>query len=140
MPIRLTHRNRIPVFARETRAALANVVKETAHKIAGRAAITAPVDEGELQGSIYAEGTSDPLTWKVVVGAGHGADVEFGTGPHEIRPVKGKFLRFKIDGREIFARMVHHPGTAPQPYLRPAVNYEAPRFDARIAAVMRGKK
>lgn len=33
-----------------------------------------------------------------------------GTHPHTIRPRKAKALRFRIGGRVVFAREVHHPG------------------------------
>ncbi len=38
---------------------------------------------------------------------------EFGgrTAPHEIRPRKGKALKFLIGGRAIYARKVNHPGS-----------------------------
>lgn len=38
--------------------------------------------------------------------------LDAGTKPHEIRPVKAKFLRFTArDGSLVFARRVWHPGT-----------------------------
>lgn len=43
-----------------------------------------------------------------------------GTAPHVIRPVRAKVLRFPVaKGSSVFAYApeVHHPGTAPNPYL-----------------------
>jgi hypothetical protein len=38
--------------------------------------------------------------------------LDAGTKPHEIRPVKAKFLRFAArDGTIVFAKRVMHPGT-----------------------------
>lgn len=37
--------------------------------------------------------------------------LEVGTREHVIRPRHRKALRFEVDGRVVFARMVHHPGT-----------------------------
>jgi hypothetical protein len=37
--------------------------------------------------------------------------VEEDTKPHAIKPKKGKFLAFKINGRTIFTKRVDHPGT-----------------------------
>jgi hypothetical protein len=37
--------------------------------------------------------------------------LEFGTRPHPIFPVNGKFLAFELGGKTIFTRQVMHPGT-----------------------------
>jgi len=37
--------------------------------------------------------------------------VEYGTRPHIIRPHRARALRFEIEGREIYAAVVHHPGS-----------------------------
>lgn len=57
-----------------------------------------------------------------VVGAsaGHAADVEFGTDPHVIEASDAEALHFEWKGQEIFVTSVQHPGTEPQPYMRPA--------------------
>ena len=44
--------------------------------------------------------------------------VEYGTRPHEIRPVRARALRFEVEGRIVFAARVWHPGTRPQPFIR----------------------
>lgn len=45
--------------------------------------------------------------------------LEYGTRAHEITARAGGALRFVVDGREVFARRVHHPGTpAYRPLLR----------------------
>jgi hypothetical protein len=136
----MTYKSRIPQYKRETHRALAVVVKETAFEVQNLAQRYAPVDEGELEGSISAEGTAHPLTWEINVYAGHGAHVEYGTGPHIIRPRKGKYLRFVVNGKVVFAKIVRHPGTAAQPYLRPAVSQSRPRFERRIADTIKGRK
>ena len=43
--------------------------------------------------------------------------VNDGTKPHIIRPKNAKALAFKIGGRVVFAKVVHHPGTKAQPFL-----------------------
>lgn len=40
-----------------------------------------------------------------------------GSVPHIIRPVKSQTLRFKTHGKIVYAKIVHHPGTKPNPYL-----------------------
>lgn len=42
---------------------------------------------------------------------------ELGTRPHIILPRHGRALRFKSRGRVVYARIVLHPGTRPNPYL-----------------------
>ena len=140
MGISVTYRSSIPTYLNSTKRRFAGVVKEIAHLVEVQAKHYAPVDEGNLEASIEAQPTNDPLTWEVVVGAEYGADVEFGTGPHIIRPVKGKFLRFVVNGKEFFARIVRHPGTAAQPYLRPAVAKAQPVFERRISDTLKGTK
>jgi hypothetical protein len=44
--------------------------------------------------------------------------VEFGSARHVIR---GDPLRFEVGGEVVFAQSVDHPGTDPQPFLRPAL-------------------
>jgi hypothetical protein len=40
-----------------------------------------------------------------------------GTRPHIIRRHRAKALRFEVDGRVVFASVVHHPGTRPNNFL-----------------------
>lgn len=45
-----------------------------------------------------------------------------GTPPHIIRPRRpGGFLRFTVGGRVVYARIVHHPGTAKNDFLTEAL-------------------
>ena len=52
-----------------------------------------------------------------------GSDVDYaryvndGTSPHVIRPKTKQALRFKVGGRVVYARVVNHPGTRPNPFL-----------------------
>lgn len=55
--------------------------------------------------------------------------VENGTLPHVIE-ASGKALRFKIGRRVVFAKRVHHPGTAPHPFFWPAMNQAETAFVA----------
>lgn len=40
-----------------------------------------------------------------------------GTRPHIIRPRRRRALRFHVDGREVFAAYVRHPGTDPNDFM-----------------------
>lgn len=44
-----------------------------------------------------------------------------GTRPHIIRPRYRKVLKFKVSGRTVFARIVHHPGTKKNDFLTKAL-------------------
>lgn len=44
-----------------------------------------------------------------------------GTRPHVIVARRKKMLKFQISGRDVFARMVHHPGTKPNDFLHKAL-------------------
>jgi hypothetical protein len=44
-----------------------------------------------------------------------------GTRPHIIRPTNGSVLAFQgANGKMIFTRLVHHPGTKPNPFMQKA--------------------
>ncbi len=103
---------------------------------------------GELRGSIKpvrARATSTGVLGGYQATAKHASYVEYGTRPHEILPLnydvrsgrpvsrisgkrvtvqagagRGKFLRFYIGGRVVFAKRVMHPGTAPDPFMDPS--------------------
>jgi len=44
-----------------------------------------------------------------------------GTRPHVIRPVRAKALRFTVGGQVVYAKVVFHPGTKPNDFLREAL-------------------
>lgn len=44
-----------------------------------------------------------------------------GTRPHIIRPRYRKALKFRVQGRTVFARVVHHPGTKANDFLTKAL-------------------
>jgi hypothetical protein len=82
-----------------------------------------PVDTGALRESVehHMEGRS------LIVSASGGRDgqtyalyVEMGTRPHVIRAHGDYSLRNRETGQG-FGPVVHHPGTRPQPFLRPAL-------------------
>ena len=84
-----------------------------------------PVDTGNLMKSINStapEEEDDKYSILFRAQAPYAANVEFGTAPHVIEPKDAKALRFKRGDQVVFARKVHHPGTQPQPYMRPAID------------------
>jgi len=72
---------------------------------------------GKDSDGLYVDVISPALTPE---GFPYGLGVEVGTAAHEIRSHGPYPLRDK-KGR-VFGPVVHHPGTQPQPYLRPAVD------------------
>lgn len=48
--------------------------------------------------------------------------LENGTKPHIILPIDANVLHFQINGEDIFARIVHHPGFTAREHFKPALN------------------
>jgi hypothetical protein len=59
---------------------------------------------------------------RVTAGAPYSAILERGSRPHVIRPRKpGGVLRFRVNGRVVYAKKVNHPGTPAFHILRDGV-------------------
>lgn len=108
--------------AQESQITTQQVLIESANHILAEMESRVPVLTGKLRGSLGIRVNSHSVT----IGpnetiAPYAGYVEFGTQPHIIRPkTPGGVLAFKIGNRQVFAKVVHHPGTKPQPYVRPA--------------------
>jgi HK97 gp10 family phage protein len=49
--------------------------------------------------------------------------VEFGTAPHEIKPIRANVLAFQgVDGKLAFSAVVRHPGTKANPFMQRTKN------------------
>lgn len=106
----------IDYFDRAASTLVENVslkLSDVCQDIVAYARATAPVRTGEYQASIGMQQTG-PLTFSIFADAAHAAFVEFGTAPHIITPKNVKALHFDVEGEEVFALYVLHPGTAPQ--------------------------
>ena len=114
--------NALRTSGKQSGATTQQVLIEAANYILTEMEVRVPVDTGRLRGSLGVRVEVD----RVIVGpdpaiAPYAGYVEFGTAPHDIRPKNsGGALKFTIGGRTIYAKVVHHPGTAPQPFIRPA--------------------
>lgn len=93
-----------------------------------------PVDTGLLRNSIAYRKIKNGVE---IYMAEYGKYVEFGTPPHIIRPKNAKALRWEVqtlgprggkNKNEVFAKQVNHPGTRPQPFIRPALRNDLPRI------------
>lgn len=97
---------------------VSRIMDRLADDIADDARRFAPIDTGELRTSIRVH-KRGPFTRRIHAHAGHAAWVELGTRPHIIRPNSKKALHWP--GARHPVKVVHHPGTRAQPYLRPAL-------------------
>ena len=102
---------------------------------------------GNLQRSIEVGAVSDSRV-QVHARAKYAAHVEFGTRRHEIRPRRARALRFaaSASGQRLsgsarrgaavrYARRVQHPGTRPNPFMRPALAITARRGGMRTQVI-----
>lgn len=102
-----------------------------------RAKQAVPVDDGDLRDSIKVTTRSrrGKVTASVRAGgkkAFYAHMVEFGTARHFIKPRKRKSLFFAGLAREV----VDHPGSAPKPFMRPALdNSQQEAVDAAAAYI-----
>lgn len=130
----------------EVQAVVSNIgmrkLAELSRKIVARAKILAPVDTGNMRNQIVAEPLVSAGTFRVrqtVRVGGSAAEyavyVHEGTRPHVIRPRNKKVLAFPgASGGTVFAREVQHPGTVARPFLRNAVEAEAPALGFRVTS------
>ncbi|WP_226087482.1 HK97 gp10 family phage protein [Mesobacillus sp. S13] len=71
-------------------------------------------------------------TLKVGTNLDYAQAVEEGSNPHKIKRKDGKPLKLKIDGKWVTVDEVNHPGSSPQPYLRPSVEENTGEIQDRI--------
>jgi len=102
-------------------------LEEACQDIANYVRMIAPKKSGRYADSVYVR-QETPLRFKIGVGAPHAAVVEWGSVPHWILPRYAQALRFEVDGEIVFAKYVHHPGTAPQFILHRAKKANLPRI------------
>ena len=110
---------------RSIRGASRRELETTARQVMNRAKILAPVDTGRLRASIRIE-SRRLLTLRSVYTIGsdvvYAPYVHDGTRPHQIRPRNPDgFLRFRVGGRTVYAKVVNHPGTRARPFLDDAL-------------------
>lgn len=115
---------------------LRNAVNEGARIIRDEAKSRVPVKTGRLRRSIrtFVRRTGVSTGMAIAIGVRgkltHIARfLEFGAAPHVIKVKNAKALG--VPGRPV--RKVHHPGSSPKPFLRPA-------FDTKIGAAVEAMK
>jgi len=93
----------------------------------------APRRTGRLANSIQARDV--PRGFAVVPTVDYAVFVEYGTRPHVILPRRARALRFEVNGDIVYCTRVHHPGTAPNPFVGRTAEWaaeELPRLAAEI--------
>lgn len=111
------------------------LVAATARELAPKGAtslLSESIQALPVSGS-FSEGT---LEGTVEAGAPYALAVELGTRPHEIKPRFRRALRWPVAGGFAFAKRVRHPGTAPQPFLEPAIEQNADSIADELEAAI----
>jgi HK97 gp10 family phage protein len=123
--------SRLSTLAAELETAVETATRDEAAAVI-KAAVEkrTPVVTGELKRSLRVQFTRTGKRSRLRVGflAPYGLFVEEDTKPHIIRPkrINGR-LRFQVDGKWVFAKEVHHPGTKGQHMIRLGVKDAAPQ-------------
>lgn len=98
---------------------IANAMPGIGNDLVNELVRVAPVDTGFLRNSIDYTYSKRTVTIHM---PSYAMYVEFGTAPHEIRAINKKSLHWKKDGVDFFAKVIHHPGTQPNPFIRTTIN------------------
>ncbi len=124
--------------------AMAKVVTALAIKLHTAVTNRAPVLTGKLRRSIFWDTAINPdqAMGRVFVSADtpYARMLEYGgkTKAHDIVPTKAKALHFFVGGKEVFAKVVHHPGSTfkARRYVHGPFEEMQPEIIARIEAAM----
>jgi len=103
----------------ELNSAVSRVITKLESKTKKEAPVNKQSGGGNLRQSIRSS-MIGLARGRIEVGAHYGIYVHEGTRPHTIRIVNKKVLANKRTG-QIFGRVVRHPGTQPNPFLKRAV-------------------
>lgn len=92
----------------------------------------APRRTGKLASTIVKEVSDGEASINVL--APYAMYVVHGTQPHVIRPVNASVLAFEgASGKMVFTRLVHHPGTKPNPWMQRAAEYARSKAEETFA-------
>jgi hypothetical protein len=104
----------------EIRRVSSKALRVVLDDIADDARRIVPKDTEELHDSIDVDYVPGALDGRVTVGTDHWAPTEYGSEPHIIE-AKGDYSLHNPETGEYFGRIVNHPGTPEQPFMRPAL-------------------
>lgn len=108
-----------PAYQAHFLAAVGANVKAVTEEIAQDAIAGCPIDSGDLVETIHTR-YPGKLRGLVVVGTDHWAPTEYGSRPHLIVS-HGPWSLHNAETGEYFGRVVNHPGTPAQSFMRPAL-------------------
>jgi HK97 gp10 family phage protein len=138
--------NQMKKFSEKKQAEIKKEVARTTYAIEGEAKLNAPVDRGLLRNRITSTIRNNEITGRVEVKSNYGVFVHEGTKPHLIQPRNKKILawsprKFSAKGRKIktniiFAKLVNHPGTKANPFLRKAVDKENKTYINNLTKIL----
>lgn len=97
-----------------------------------------PVRTGKLRDSITREVYDSNAI--IRTSSGYGRFVNDGTRPHIILPRFGRFLRFEINGRVIYAKRVHHPGFTGRRFVEATLAESMPKIIELIKRIWDGMR
>lgn len=104
-----------------------NIFQTMGHEIMAKARAKAPVKTGKLRDSISYEVRKNQLIvgphvpYAPYMEFGTASRGEFGGRPYVIKAKNKPLLVFKVDGKWVSKKEITHPGVAPHPFMRPAV-------------------
>lgn len=102
-----------------------------------------PVDSGRLRASLSVEViwiSEFELVGTISTNVEYAIPVHEGSGPHDIFPVNAKALHWVgDDGLDHYAKMVHHPGCPPNPFLSNALEETTSEIIGGLAAAIAGE-
>lgn len=125
---------------RETAKVICDDVKTLAPKQTGKYAESIKVGDTEFNNNVI---TTEIYTDATVSAKGNGNSynlgylLETGTSPHLIEPVDASVLHFQINGEDIFAKRVNHPGTVAQPHFSRGLEMNKLIYRQKISEAIR---
>ena len=109
------------------------ILRRYSEAAASTASRLAPKRTGRLAASIRSKREGE-MSYSVGSELSYAKFVEYGTGPHIIRPVSAKALAFTVGASRVFAKVVNHPGSREKPFLRPAFKEIEHRLKSELVA------
>lgn len=112
-------------------------VQATAYSTLHYAQRTVAVDTGKTRasGKVRMRNSANIVSGTISF-KGAAVWLEYGTGPHIIKPRTGRVLKFRGRDGTVYTALVHHPGTSPRPFLRPAMLRAPGYFRGQVAIYM----
>lgn len=108
--------------------AVSKEIRDTIYKVERQGKELAPIDTGDLRGSITTEGGG--LEYAVDSNLEYAPYMEFGTSPHIIEG--NPLLVWEENGETIYRHRVNHPGNEAYLYLKKAFDTQTNGLEDRL--------